>query len=136
MTYLVDSTAFIDWMRKGRNPIRILGPWIRAGALVGCGMVRAEVLRGMISPPARREMELLFEHIPDVPFSAKLWDEIANLAWELDRAGDVLPLTDIAIAVCARQVHATVITYNKHFRKIPNLRLVSDFPVSHNGRRE
>ena len=128
MTYLVDSTAYIGWMRKGHNPIRILGPWIRAGALIGCGLVRAEVLRGMILPPARREMELLFEHIPDVPFSASLWNEIADLAWELDRAGHLLPLTDIAIAVCARQAHATVITHDKHFQRVPHLKIEEDLP--------
>jgi predicted nucleic acid-binding protein len=128
MTYLLDSTVYIDWMRKGRNPIRVLAPWLRSGALVGCGVVRAEVLRGMVSPSARHEMKLLFEHIPDVPFSTSLWDTIADLAWELDRAGDVLPLTDIAIAVCARQVHATVVTHDRHFQKIPNLKIVNELP--------
>ena len=128
MTYLVDSTAFIDWMRKGHNPIRILAPWLRSGALVGCGLVRAEVLRGMVSPPARREMELLFEHIPDVSFTTSLWSEIADLVWELDRAGEVLPLTDIAIASCARQAHATLVTRDRHFQKVPHLKIVDELP--------
>lgn len=128
MTYLVDATVLIDWMRKGRNPIRILAPWLRSGALVGCGVVRAEVLRGMVSPPARREMELLFGHVPDVSFTASLWDEVADLAWELDRAGHVLPLTDIAIAVCARQAHATIVTHDRHFQRVPDLRIVSELP--------
>ena len=128
MTYLVDSTVYIDWMRKRRNPIRILGPWLRAGALVGCGIVRVEVLRGMVSIPARNEMELLFEHVLEVTFSASVWDEIALLAWELDRAGHVLPLTDVAIAVCARRSHATVVTRDGHFQKIPHVKIADDLP--------
>ena len=128
MTYLVDSSVFIDWMRKGHNPIRILAPWLRANALVGCGIVRAEVLRGLVSPSARREMELLFSHISDVPLSAALWGETADLAWELDRAGEVLPLTDIAIAVCARHVHAGVVTHDRHFKKVPHLQTFDELP--------
>ncbi|MFZ4395466.1 MAG: type II toxin-antitoxin system VapC family toxin [Kiritimatiellia bacterium] len=128
MTYLLDSTIYIDWMRQGRNPIRALSSWLRAGSLVGCGVVRAEVLRGMVSPAARREMELLFEHIPDVPMAASVWDEIAGLAWEMDRSGDVLPLTDIAIAVCARRAKATVVTRDKHFRSISGVQFLTELP--------
>ena len=128
MTYLVDSTVYIDWMRKGRNPIRILAPWLRAGALMGCGVVRAEVLRGMVSPAARREMELLFEHIPDASLAAGVWDEIAWQAWELDRAGHVLPLMDIAIAVCTRRARATLVTHDRHFQKVPDLKTIDALP--------
>ena len=128
MTYLVDTTAYIDWMKAGRNPIRILGPWIRAGALAGCGIVRAEVLRGIRSEPVRQEMASLFAHIPDVPLMADSWTEIANLAWQLDRTGNVLPLTDVAIAVCARRAQATVVTRDKHFRSIPDLKILAELP--------
>ena len=128
MTYLVDSTAYIDWMRSGRNPVRILGPWIRAGALVGCGIIRAEVLRGICSETARQEMEALFAYIPDVPLTPERWNEVAELAWELDRAGHVLPLTDVTIAVCAQSVHATIITRDKHFHSIPGLKMLADLP--------
>ena len=54
MTYLVDSTVYIDWMRAGLNPVRMLAPWLRSGALAGCGIVRAEVLRGMVATASFR----------------------------------------------------------------------------------
>jgi len=128
MNYLVDSTVLIDWMHGGRNPIRLLAPWLRQGALVGCGIVRAEVLRGLVSQPAKHEMELLFGHIPEVPFTADLWRETADLAWDLDRAGNVLPLTDLAIAVCARRARATLVTHDQHFHQIPDLLLLRELP--------
>jgi predicted nucleic acid-binding protein len=128
MTCLIDSTVFIGWMRSGRNPIRILAPWLRAGALVGCGIVRAEVLRGMVTTPTRREMTLLFDHIPDIPLVADGWSDVADLTWELDRAGKVLPLTDVAIAICARRARATLITLDRHFQSVPDLALLSDLP--------
>ncbi len=128
MNYLIDSTVFIAWIRAGQNPIRRLAPWLRASALVGCGIVRAEVLRGMIAEPARDEMALLFEHIPDIALSAEAWTETAALAWRLDRAGRVLPLPDLAIAVCAQRAKATLVTRDCHFRDIPGLVLRDDLP--------
>lgn len=128
MTCLVDATVYIDWMRAGRNPIRILGHWLQSGGLAGCGIVRAEVLRGMRSDSARQEMESLFSFIPDVPMTEDAWTEVADLAWELDRAGHVLPLTDVAIAICARRAHAAIVTRDKHFQSIPGLTVLSDLP--------
>jgi predicted nucleic acid-binding protein len=128
MNYIIDSTVFIAWMRAGQNPIRRLAPWLRSGALVGCGIIRAEVLRGMIAEPARKEMTLLFEHIPDVPLSTDAWNETAELAWRLDRCGRVLPLPDLAIAICAQRAKATLVTRDRHFRDIPSLVLRDDLP--------
>ena len=128
MNYLIDSTVFIAWMRAGQNPVRRLVPWLRAGALVGCGIIRAEVLRGMVAESARREMALLFEHIPEIPLSSDAWCETAELAWRLDRAGLVLPLPDLAIAVCAQRAKAALVTRDRHFRDIPDLALRDDLP--------
>ena len=128
MNYLVDSTVFIVWMRSGQNPVRRLGPWLRAGALVGCGIIRAEVLRGMIAESARNEMALLFEHMPDIALSAEAWGETAELAWRLDRAGHVLPFPDLAIAVCALRAKATLVTRDRHFRDVPGLVSRDDLP--------
>ena len=128
MNYLIDSTIFIAWMRAGQNPIRRLAPWLQAGALVGCGIVRVEVLRGMIAEPAKKEMALLFEHIPDIALTAEVWSETAELAWRLDRAGHILPLPDLAIATCAQRARATLVTRDRHFRAIPGLDLRDDLP--------
>jgi predicted nucleic acid-binding protein len=103
---------------------------MRSGAIAGCGIVRAEVLRGIVADAARREMKLLFAHIPDVAMTPDVWDTIADLAWQLDRAGRVLPLTDIAIAACARRAGATLITHDGHFAQIPALRILRDLPPS------
>jgi len=86
-------------------------------------LVRAEVLRGVVSVPARARMELLFSAMHEVAMVPELWTEVAELAWELDRRGEVLPLTDIAIAACAKRAGATVITTDLHFAKVPGLKV-------------
>ena len=52
------------------------------------------------------------------------WDEVWNLAWQLDRQGRVLPLTGLAIAVCALRSGASVLTSDAHFHQIPKLHVI------------
>ncbi|MBC7368007.1 MAG: PIN domain-containing protein [Undibacterium sp.] len=96
---------------------------LKRGELVACGVVRAEVLRGVVSVGARERMELLLAAMHEAPMGPAIWNEVAELAWELDRRGEVLPLTDIAIAEYAREAGATMITTDPHFKKVPGLKV-------------
>ena len=120
---LVDSCLYIRWLRERADIFDALGDHLRRGDLATCGVVRAEVLRGVVSVPARERMELLFSAMHEVAMVTELWTEVAELAWELDRRGEVLPLTDIAIAACAKRAGATVITTDLHFAKVPGLKV-------------
>jgi predicted nucleic acid-binding protein len=61
--------------------------------------------------------------VPEVPLTATLLINAANLAWTLDRQGKILPVTDIIIAACAQVAKAELITEDLHFQKIPNLKV-------------
>lgn len=119
---LVDSTKYISWMRQGENPVSVLAPIIRSGELVSCGIIRIEVLRGVRKPKAKAELNELFDVVPDIPLTLGLIRKATDLAWDLDRKGEVLPVTDLIIATCARQVHADLIAEDPHFNRIPGLR--------------
>jgi len=123
---LVDSTKFISWIRQGRNPVALLAATLTAGELLGCGIVRIEVLRGVIKSKVKAELTRFFDIIPEIPLSPSVLRETGELAWALDRQGQVLPLTDLIIAICAKRTGATVITEDLHFRKIPGLKLRAD----------
>ncbi len=118
----VDCCIYIRWLRDRADIFAELGDHLRRGDLATCGVVRAEVLRGIVSVPVRERMELLFSSMHEVAMVPELWTDVAQLAWALDRRGEVLPLTDIAIAACAQQAGATVITTDPHFAKIPGLK--------------
>jgi predicted nucleic acid-binding protein len=120
---LVDSCIYIRWLRERTDIFAKLGEHLRRGDLATCGVVRAEVLRGIVSVPVRERMELLFSTMHEVALMPALWTNVAELAWDLDRRGEVLPLTDIAIAACAKQAGATVITTDLHFAKVPGLKV-------------
>ena len=46
----------------------------------------------------------------------RAWQETEDLAWRLDRTGNILPLTDLMIAVCAFQAGAELLTRDHHFK--------------------
>jgi predicted nucleic acid-binding protein len=59
----------------------------------------------------------------NVPTDNRIWTEVEQTLWELDRMGMTLPLTDVVIACCARRIGAVVLTHDNHFNSIPNLRV-------------
>jgi predicted nucleic acid-binding protein len=126
--WLVDSIKYIDWIRQGKNPTRILRPYVLAGQIATCGVVRVEVIRGTVKPSVQNELSELFDAMIEVALSTAVWKRVAAMAWTLDRQGVVLPTTDLTIAGCARHVGAAVITRDPHFSRIPGLSVQSDLP--------
>jgi len=120
---LVDSSKYISWLRTGRNPLALLAGHAQAGDLVSCGIIRIEVLRGIVKPKVKEQLAEFFQIVPEVALTAGLLHEVADLAWTLDRQGNVLPVTDLIIGVCARQAKATLITEDPHFQRMPGLKV-------------
>jgi predicted nucleic acid-binding protein len=118
---LVDSTIYIDLLRRGEDVRYVLRPSLLSGQLFVCGVVRAEVLRGIRTIAMRNELSEIFDLMLEVPTDARIWQMVVDLAWKLDRRGAVLPLTDIVIACCALVVNTPVITTDPHFSQIPDL---------------
>ena len=106
MTLLVDSAIYIGFLRAGIDFRQRLLPALRAGDLYGCGIVRAEVLRGVKNPRLKADLESFFDILPEVPTDAKMWRQISDLGWELGRKGKWPPVTDLAIAACALRIGA------------------------------
>ena len=125
---LVDSTFYIAQQRAGRDVRRMVGPWLIGGLLWNCGVIRAEVLRGVIKPKIKQDWIEFFDLLPNVETGEQLWREASELAWTLDRQGLVLPLTDIVVACCALRESALLISTDKHFWQVPGLRVQEDLP--------
>ena len=118
---LVDSNVFFDYMKMGRDPIRELLSRFDSSDLVTCGVVKAEVLRGIKSLKARAQLESFFSVMRFAHTHAPTWDSVWELAWKLDRKGRVLPLTDIVIGTCALHEEAWVLTSDRHFDQIDGI---------------
>ena len=115
-------------MRSLKDPRQVLVPYMMAGELYNCGVVRAEVLRGIKQPQVLSGMEAFFDIVPEVPTDAKLWRKVTELGWKLGRQGQWPPVTDLAIAACAMRVGATLISPDKHFEGIDGLTVLKSLP--------
>lgn len=122
---LVDSCVIIGLLRAGLDPAVELLCHAGNTELATCGMVRMEVLRGVIQPKAKRAVERFFDVMRPVGTDSIIWQEAADLAWRLDREGWTLPTQDILIAACALRIGAAVFTHDKHFRVVPGLSVIS-----------
>jgi predicted nucleic acid-binding protein len=122
---LIDSNVYIEFLNAGLDPVREIGKRASLEDVACCGIVKAEVLRGIKGPKQRSRLEEFFSITQMIATPANLWDEVWQMAWKLDRQGRILPLQDIVIACCAIRAGASVMTRDKHFREIPDIRVIA-----------
>ena len=123
---LVDSSKYISWMRAGRSPVTMLAQSLRTRSLVSCGIIRIEVLRGIVRKKVHAELTALFDAIPQIAIDDGIVRDATETAWRLDRKGRVLPVTDLLIAACAQRVGAVIVTEDPHFKHIPGITVRTD----------
>jgi predicted nucleic acid-binding protein len=126
---LADSSYYIQALRAGRDPLKALALAAATRDLVICGVVRCEVARGITRLQVLERFQAVWNVMINVPTDNRLWDAVERLAWELDRGGIVLPLTDLIIACCAQRIDAVVLTFDKHFSQIPGVRAVDKLDI-------
>ena len=125
---LVDSCIYITYIKRKIDFRQLLVPALRAGQLYNCGVVRAEVLRGIREEKFYDEVQAFFDIIPEVPTDARLWRQVSQMAWQAARNGLAPPTTDFVIAAAAMRVRATVITLDRHFSQIPGVTVSAELP--------
>lgn len=128
MNLLIDSSIYIDWMRKEQDVPALLRPWIVRGECFMNGLIRAEVLRGIRRERQRDRMSEIYDVMNEAPMNSAYWRRVSLLAWNLDRVGVVLPLPDVAIAQTAIDCQCTIITLDNHFKQIPKLTVLKELP--------
>ncbi len=128
---LVDSSFYITLLRAKSDPLS----WLESCAGVydydfaTCGIIWMEVLRGRSDPFVRDRFNRFFQNSVFLNQSPATWERAAQLAWELDRKGEVLPTTDLAIAACALEYDVPVLTFDRHFSKIPGVIALATLPT-------
>lgn len=128
---LIDSSFYITLLQAKTDPLA----WLEERCsgvydydFATCGIVWMEVLRGRSDPHLRDRFERFFQTSVFLNQTPATWERAARLAWELDRKGAVIPATDIAIAACALEHDMPVLTFDKHFTKIPGLLAINTLP--------
>ena len=123
---LVDSSFYIDRLRGGEDPLEELAAFADDWDVLTCGVVRTEVLRGLKHKHAHRQMREAMNCMLYVPTTNVVWERVEELAWELDRAGKFMQVTDLIIAACALTADAIVLTLDSDFQRVPGLQVASN----------
>ena len=123
---LVDSSFFITRLGDRADPLAELERLQLEYDFAINGIIWAEVLRGRSDPHVRDRFDSTFSTMLFLTLTPGAQRRAARLAWDLDRRGDVIPLPDILIGVTALEHDAAVLTFDRHYRKIPGLVAVSD----------
>ena len=82
---LIDSNIYIGLLRQGIDPVQHLDKHYPIGDLASCGIVEAEVIRGIRFTKRRQHIAEFFSLLQRIPTPSALWDEVSDLAWTLDR---------------------------------------------------
>lgn len=120
-TVLVDSSWYIHQARQGRDPLLELGMVAGTRDIATCGIIVAEVGRGIRRREHLEAYRRAWKEMYWIHSSQEVWERSLELAWELDRAGTILPVQDLHIAACAMECGAVVLTYDRHFENIPGI---------------
>jgi predicted nucleic acid-binding protein len=126
---LADSSFYIRLLRQGQDPLRALALAAATRDLAVCGVVRCEVGRALRPSKVRQQFHSFWEVMINVPTDNRLWEQVEQTLWEMDRRGVVVPLTDAVIACCAQRVGAVVLTYDHHFDLIPGTRTTAKLEI-------
>jgi len=118
---LVDSSWYIQRARSGQDPLIELSLVVDSRDIATCGMIIAEVGRGLRVQRHLERYQLAWREMMWIESSERVWERTLELAWDLDRKGDVLPLQDIHIAASALEISAVLLTFDNHFARIPGL---------------
>ncbi len=125
---LIDSCVYITLLRQGLDPAREFSVLAEEEDLATCGVVRCEIIRGARTPKVRKALGDFLDCLLYVPTMNNVWEVAEDILWTCDRAGHTIPLTDAVIAACALKADAAVLTYDKHFDFIPDLRVIREYP--------
>lgn len=115
---LADSSWYIQTARSGKDPFFLLGQHARHRDIAICGMIIVEISRGLRHKKVLEKYQQKWRTMRPIESTQEVWTRTAELAWQLDREGRVLPLQNIHIAACALSINAVVLTYDTHFQEI------------------
>ncbi|MEI6535494.1 MAG: PIN domain-containing protein [Verrucomicrobiaceae bacterium] len=121
---LVDSSWFIDRLRRRIDPFRELEKSNIGYEFFSCGVVMTEVCRGERLQWRYESMRSAFAVMCWVPTSEKIWSEVTDLARNLAARGITMQISDLVIAVSALSADAAVLTLDSDFRQIPELQVI------------
>jgi predicted nucleic acid-binding protein len=115
---VVDSSAWISFLRGDAAAARRIDPLLAVGAAAIAGPILAEVLSGAGSRAEFDHLRDLFDGLERLPDPPDLWDRVAEARYALARKGHQPSLVDLAICLTCLGGGHTLVTRDQDFRAI------------------
>ena len=120
---IADSNIWIHYLRNPHSDVgSTLQALLDADHILMTGVVLSEVLQGART---EREFEILRSHLTALPYqemSKDTWVSAGRIGLELRMGGELIPLTDLAIAALALEYDHEVYTLDGHFDRVAGLK--------------
>ena len=132
MRVLLDTNAYAVLRRHGNDVEYILN---HADIIYLSTIVMGELFAGFKRGSRESKNKTLFTSFIEspavsiIPVSEETAKIYAQIKYEIGLVGKPIPSNDIWIAAHAMEIGAVIITYDRHFLKIPGLRLWDEIKV-------
>jgi len=120
---IVDTSVLISFFIGESKIADKVTRLLQDNRVVTTGIIIAELLQGMKDVKEERDISGIFAEISPLEITTDFWIKTGKIALSLRREGINLPLTDVAIAALAMEHNLSVYTLDKHFEKIPGLKM-------------
>ena len=120
---LIDASVWVDYFHGAEPAASEVARLIRRDLAVVAGVAMAEVLRGIKDGARREEIRDSLRGLRYAEETVETWIQTGELGRTLDAVGKVLPLADLHLSALAQQIGAEIYSTDRHFQKVPGLRL-------------
>jgi predicted nucleic acid-binding protein len=121
---LPDTCAWIDFFHPRPGGLgKIIEKALNSVPVYTCGPVLAELVQGVRSPRERATLLRALGALDHLEMTEALWIRAGDLAASMRIGGVTIPFSDVLIAAIALEHGLTLLSVDRHFTMIPDLRL-------------
>ena len=123
MKIIVDTSVWIDYLNNRSASTEMLDQLLLTGKIFIVGPIIAELLQGAKTEKDYRKLENNIDALPFIDCSYKHWVMAGEISFKQKKKGITIPITDCIIAAIAISNDASVMTKDRHFNYITQLKL-------------
>lgn len=121
---VVDTSVWADYFRRPSSQVADeLSGLLRARRASLVGVVLSELHKGARNDEQIVSLREGLFAVPYIEMNRGAWERAGRIAAGLDASGVRIPMSDVFIAALALEGDHEVYTLDKHFQRIPGLRL-------------
>lgn len=123
---LPDTCAWIDFFNARETPLASAVEYLlQSGEVYTCGVVKYELVQGVRSGKEEKMLASAMQSLFYIEMTESHWLKAGKLTAFLRRKGITIPLSDILIAVIAKEENLTILTTDWHFGQVPEIKTIA-----------